>query len=360
MRSFLTVAVAVALCAAVAQAEMVLYEDFESYTVDATIHLQGTDTTAAWGEVARWYCQDNTSILRDHTWSNVRLAGGNKYLEMVANNLAGGQSTVCNAMSMESMEIDAAAVGTIYMRFAVNDVSSNMLCTNDLEPGWDYNSYALVDPGVIGADGWQEGANNEGYTSMAALFKQGGGIPFGARDQAMGNYFDDPDIQLPIKKWMELWIQVDAPGDRTKYFVCEQGGTPVQAMAPGPDGLNNTADDTEWWGMRNQTYNSNGVENLKWIPSNYGYDDEISNTIYVDTIGIDQTAMTLDRVGPDAPDLPEWAPAIPGDLDGDGDVDLDDFVILKTNFGMGPGGDCDGDGDTDLDDFVILKTNFGT
>jgi len=59
-------------------------------------------------------------------------------------------------------------------------------------------------------------------------------------------------------------------------------------------------------------------------------------------------------------------PAKPGDCDGDGDVDLDDFAILKTNFGRadvtaGPAeGDCDTDGDVDLDDFAILKTHFGT
>ena len=53
-----------------------------------------------------------------------------------------------------------------------------------------------------------------------------------------------------------------------------------------------------------------------------------------------------------------------GDADGDGDVDLDDFVILKNNFGTATGatcaeGDFDGDGDVDLDDFVLLKNNFG-
>jgi hypothetical protein len=52
-----------------------------------------------------------------------------------------------------------------------------------------------------------------------------------------------------------------------------------------------------------------------------------------------------------------------GDADGDGDVDLDDFVILKSSFGADPltdgRADFDDDGDVDLDDFVILKNNFG-
>ncbi|NLF32684.1 MAG: hypothetical protein GX591_17550, partial [Planctomycetes bacterium] len=60
----------------------------------------------------------------------------------------------------------------------------------------------------------------------------------------------------------------------------------------------------------------------------------------------------------------EYVPAVPGDADADGDVDLDDFVLLKQNFGTPSGataaqGDFDGDGDVDLDDFVILKQNFG-
>ncbi len=54
----------------------------------------------------------------------------------------------------------------------------------------------------------------------------------------------------------------------------------------------------------------------------------------------------------------------PGDADEDGDVDLDDFVLLKQHFGTTGGalwadGDFDGDGDVDLDDFVLLKQHFG-
>ncbi len=53
---------------------------------------------------------------------------------------------------------------------------------------------------------------------------------------------------------------------------------------------------------------------------------------------------------------------IAGDADCDGDVDLDDFIILKNGFGVGTTwgqGDFDHDGDVDLDDFFLLKANFG-
>ena len=65
-----------------------------------------------------------------------------------------------------------------------------------------------------------------------------------------------------------------------------------------------------------------------------------------------------------AADFAAASPRRPGDADGDGDVDLDDFVLLKQNFARldatADHGDFDGDGDVDLDDFVILKQNFGT
>ncbi|NLF32491.1 MAG: hypothetical protein GX591_16570, partial [Planctomycetes bacterium] len=52
-----------------------------------------------------------------------------------------------------------------------------------------------------------------------------------------------------------------------------------------------------------------------------------------------------------------------GDATGDGQVDLDDFVILKQHFGLSgmtqAEGDFNGDGTVDLDDFVILKQEFG-
>lgn len=57
-------------------------------------------------------------------------------------------------------------------------------------------------------------------------------------------------------------------------------------------------------------------------------------------------------------------PPCPGDIDGNGLVNLDDFALLALNFGAGPGatlaqGDLNDDGFVNLDDFAILALNFG-
>jgi hypothetical protein len=54
--------------------------------------------------------------------------------------------------------------------------------------------------------------------------------------------------------------------------------------------------------------------------------------------------------------------ALAGDANLDGKIDLNDFGLLKSNFGSGQRlsqGNMNGDGTIDLNDFGILKTNFG-
>ena len=54
--------------------------------------------------------------------------------------------------------------------------------------------------------------------------------------------------------------------------------------------------------------------------------------------------------------------SVPGDLDADGDVDLTDLAILRSDYdcvGGGCAGDVDADGDTDLTDLAMLLANFG-
>jgi len=76
----------------------------------------------------------------------------------------------------------------------------------------------------------------------------------------------------------------------------------------------------------------------------------------VDILGATDSDTVVVTVSPGGP------PA-PGDCDSDGDVDLDDFVIFKQNFGRDDAawadGDFTGEGTVDLDDFVLLKQNFG-
>lgn len=53
-------------------------------------------------------------------------------------------------------------------------------------------------------------------------------------------------------------------------------------------------------------------------------------------------------------------PYIPGDFNGDGDVDGDDLSQWEEDYGMNGGSDADGDGDSDGDDFLVWQGNFGT
>lgn len=65
--------------------------------------------------------------------------------------------------------------------------------------------------------------------------------------------------------------------------------------------------------------------------------------------------------------IPCWLPlaeGCPGDLDGDGVIDLDDLATIFSNYGTASGatpedGDIDGDGDVDLLDLAYVISEFG-
>jgi len=81
---------------------------------------------------------------------------------------------------------------------------------------------------------------------------------------------------------------------------------------------------------------------------------------YFDDLYIDTSGQNLDS---------PLAGGVPGDTDGDGDVDLDDLFAVRNNFGATSGvtradGDVAphpaGNGTVDLDDLFMVRNNFGT
>ena len=48
-----------------------------------------------------------------------------------------------------------------------------------------------------------------------------------------------------------------------------------------------------------------------------------------------------------------------GDLDGSGQINLEDLAILLASFGENNGGDVNNDGQTTLNDLAIVLSNFG-
>ena len=81
--------------------------------------------------------------------------------------------------------------------------------------------------------------------------------------------------------------------------------------------------------------------------------------IFADTFLVGALLDNTDG-GPDAGSVYSFDLACcTGDVDGDGDIDLDDLLLVLGAFGAGPAGDADGDGDTDLDDLLLVLGSFG-
>ena len=80
----------------------------------------------------------------------------------------------------------------------------------------------------------------------------------------------------------------------------------------------------------------------------------------VETIAIGGQELFMDCLKGDEV---ESDPATPGDIDGDGDVDINDLMSLIAAYGSTCSGcpeDVDGDGDVDINDLMILLGNYGS
>jgi len=94
------------------------------------------------------------------------------------------------------------------------------------------------------------------------------------------------------------------------------------------------------------------------LPVNIALEDIITNPVEVDGTIIGLFAASGIKMITIAP------PCIAGDVDCDGDVDFQDFLLLQVGYGTTSGadrsdGDLDDDQDVDFQDFLVLQANYG-
>ncbi len=123
----------------------------------------------------------------------------------------------------------------------------------------------------------------------------------------------------------------------TGLFVTDSGGTPHLVLRPGQqfvvdDGIEGDPDVRTVAGMLVGTANSSGEVAVK-----LHFND--------DTLGVFTVRLAI----------------CTGDVDGDGEVGIADFLILLGNWGPNPGhpADIDGDGEVGIADFLALLGNWG-
>ena len=159
---------------------------------------------------------------------------------------------------------------------------------------------------------------------------------------------DCSDLLLTELHFMR-WLGVErTPYDHATVEISTDGGTWAQLWANGTT----TIADTEW------------VEMVFDISE---YADDAATVYLRWSMGPTDGGTTYP--GWNIDDVAIWgvntATPCPGDLDGDGDVDLSDLAALLANYGTTGGasyedGDLDGDGDVDLSDLATLLAVYGT
>lgn len=138
---------------------------------------------------------------------------------------------------------------------------------------------------------------------------------------------DPPNETLPLvlDQWVEFRVEIDLDADLVNSFYNNQ---PLAVNRSWTDGTS-----------------GGGLPQIRALDL---YSDSVDG-FHFDDISL----------------VPGGAPPCPGDLDGDGDVDLGDLATLLSNFGASGNatpqqGDTDGDLDVDLADLAALLGNFGS
>lgn len=192
-------------------------------------------------------------------------------------------------------------------------------------------------------------ASQSGSRSFSGTFTNGR-IGGGAKSTSPVNFFSGNPIEISVSYdgfLLELMAEDSVTGD---MYVSDTVLIDIPSQVGGSEA---------WVGFTASTGNNSGTSqtfaNFEFGPLRTGDDCNQDGMIDV-----------LDANCTDARDLSDFLSSqnlIPGDADGDGKVQLSDFVILSQNYRMPAeytGGDFDKSGFVDLQDFVVLVNNFGS
>ncbi|NLF30793.1 MAG: hypothetical protein GX591_07895 [Planctomycetes bacterium] len=250
---------------------------------------------------------------------------------------------------------------------------------------WWYNVVELYHDGLLAAAdaGGNRTIYDTGMDGVETVTLDGtgstgaGGLPIASYRWVTGSTVlattATADAALPLGENAITLTVTDSGGNSATALVRLTVQTPPLVANAGPD---RTVIDTDGDGLQLVALDGTGSFARDTTITNYVWSFGTTMLALGPTAGtvlpVGQWTLTLtitDSAGDQAADdvvitVQAASAPTPGDCDSDGDVDLDDFVILKQNFGTPGGatqadGDLDGDGDVDLDDFVILKQNFG-
>lgn len=138
---------------------------------------------------------------------------------------------------------------------------------------------------------------------------------------------------------------------------------PLFVDPEGPDGVLGTEDDDLSLGSGSPAIDAADPALVPPDSADIDLDADTSEPLPLDIRALVRTFGLAPDMGAyeDVPDIS----SCPGDVNGDGVVNLSDFNIIGINFGSGPGatrqqGDLNSDGFVDISDFNILGVTFGT
>ncbi|MCC6360126.1 MAG: hypothetical protein IT450_15385 [Phycisphaerales bacterium] len=189
---------------------------------------------------------------------------------------------------------------------------------------WVFTAWTYMPNDAVSIDG----VTADGYL---ILMNQYGGpdnwsmqVRFGFMDGLVESQFGAQTLPLVIDQWVEFRAEIDLDADLMDLYY---GGQPL-------------------------------AQGLLWS-------DNVSGAGLPQIRALDLYSSTVDGFFVDDVSLNPAAPPCPGDLDGDGDVDLSDLATLLSNFGTTgtatpEQGDSDGDLDVDLTDLAVLLGGFGS